>query len=102
MISFEVFLIGLLAVSTLTGLATEAIKLILAEHNVKYHSNTLSGIVALVLSVVVGICYIVFTGITFSAQIVVALVALVFGSWLCAMVGYDKVVQIITQFKKKG
>lgn len=102
MISFEVFLIGMFAVSTLTGLVTEAIKLILAEHNVKYYSNTLSGIVALVLSVVVGICYVIFMDIGFSAQIIVSLVALVFGSWLGAMVGYDKVVQIISQFKKKG
>lgn len=92
MISFDMFLIGLMVVSTLTGLVTEAIKKILVEHNRTYHANTLAGIVTLVLSAVLGVCYVIFTGTAFTAQIVICLIALVFMSWLCAMVGYDKVV----------
>lgn len=96
MIDFEVFLIGLMVVSTLTGLVTEAIKKILTENNVAYRANTLAGIVSTVLSAAIGAGYAVMTSVPFSAQLVICIVALVFMSWLCAMVGYDKV---IGQFK---
>lgn len=92
MISFEVFLMGLMVVSALTGLVTEAVKKILDEHGVKYLANTLAGIVAAALSLLVGIGYVILYSITFTAQIVVCLVALIFLSWLCSMVGYDKVI----------
>lgn len=92
MIKFEVFLIGLMVISTLTSLVTEAIKKILVEYNVKYRANTLAGIVATVLSAAIGIGYVVIASVGFSAQVVVCLIALVFLSWLCAMVGYDKVI----------
>lgn len=97
MVTFEVFLIGLMITSTLTGLVTEAIKKILVECKVKYRANTLAGIVAAVLSIGVGVSYVVLAGIGFSAQVVVCIVAQVFLSWLCAMVGYDKVVEVITK-----
>jgi hypothetical protein len=102
MITFQTFLVGLLITSTLTGLATEATKKILVEHNVVYRANSLAGMVALILSVLLGVGYIVFVGMTFTAQIVVYLLALVFMSWLCAMIGYDKVIQAVSQFKQYG
>ena len=49
--TFEIFLMGLLIVSTLTGLFTEAIKGWLQERGKKYYSNALSGYVAVGLSV---------------------------------------------------
>ena len=99
MVSFEVFLIGLLLISTLTGLVTEAIKKILIEQNLKYKANTLAGVVSLLLSAGVGVCYAIFTNTVFTAQIITCIIILVFMGWLCAMVGYDKVVQAISQFK---
>lgn len=99
MVSVQVFLLGLLVVSTLTGLVTEAIKKLLAEHNKSYYSNTLACIVALVLSVGVGVGYVLFTNIAFTTQIIIYLIALAFMSWLCALVGYDKVIQTVSQFK---
>jgi len=102
MINFEIFLLGLLITSTLTGLVTEAVKKILTEHNASYKANTLAGLVALVLSAAVGASYIILTNLVFTSQIVIYLIALVFMSWLCAMVGYDKVVQAISQFKMDG
>ena len=92
MINFEIFLIGLMVISTLTGLVTEAIKKILTEHNTKFHANTLAGIVATVLSVGVGVGYAIIKNTGFTAQVVVCIIALTFMGWLCAMVGYDKVV----------
>ena len=102
MISLEVFLLGLLFTSTLTSLVTEAVKKIMVEHGVTYRANTMVGIVALLLSVGIGSGYILLTGMTFTSQVIVCLVAQVFMSWLCAMVGYDKVIQAISQFKTNG
>ena len=99
MISLHVFMLGVLITSTLTGLATEAIKKLFAEHNKNYYANTLAGIVSVILSVAIGIGYMMLSSISFNSQAIVYLVALVFISWLCAMVGYDKVVQAISQFK---
>lgn len=99
MVSLEVFLLGLLVTSTLTSLVTEAIKKIMTEHGVAYRANTTVGIIALLLSVGIGSGYILLNGMTFTTQVIVCLIAQIFMSWLCAMVGYDKVVQAIGQFK---
>lgn len=99
MISFQTFLLGLLLISTLTGLATEAVKNIFIEKNKTYYANTLAGVVALVLSVLIGVGYMLVNELCFTAPNIVYLIALVFMSWLCAMVGYDKVIQAISQFK---
>lgn len=99
MINFEIFMLGVLVTSVFTGLVTEAIKNILSEHNVAYRANTLAGIVALVLSSAIGFGYAILSDINFTSDIVVCWVALIFVSWLCAMVGYDKVIQAISQFK---
>lgn len=100
MMSLEVFLFGLLIVSTLTGLFTEAIKKWLDERGKKYHSNALAGYVAIGLSIAVGIAYIILVEAALNAQTAVYLIALILLSWLCAMVGYDKVMQAIAQFKR--
>ena len=102
MIPFETFLLGALIVSIITGLVTEALKKIFIEHKMKYYANTLAGAVAIILSAAIGIGYIVITGTAFAASTIVQLVVLVFISWLCSMVGYDKVIQAIEQFKMDG
>lgn len=99
MITFEVFMLGLLITSVLTGLATEAVKNVLTEHNVNYRANTLAGLIALILSAAIGCGYVVLAKVGFTSQVIVCLIAQVFMSWLCAMVGYDKVIQAISQFK---
>lgn len=97
--SLETFLMVLLIVSTLTGLVTEGIKVLLTEWGKTYKANTLAGIAAIVLSIIVGIAYAILSGSVLNAQMVVYLVAIVLLSWLSAMVGYDKVIQAISQFK---
>lgn len=102
--NFEIFLLGLLVVSVLTGLFTEAIKKWLQERDKKYYPNALAGYVSIGLSIAIGIAYMIVTDAAINAQMAVYLIALVLLSWLCAMVGYDKVIQAISQFKtyKKG
>lgn len=102
MITLQTFLLGLLISSTFTSLATEAIKKILTENGKSYSANTLAGIVALVLSTALGVCYVLVNNGEFTTQIIICIIALVFISWLCAMVGYDKVIQAISQFKTTG
>ena len=102
MITLQTFLLGLLISSTFTSLATEAIKKILTENGKSYSANTLAGIVALVLSAALGVCYVLVNNAEFTTQIIICIIALVFISWLCAMVGYDKVIQAISQFKTTG
>ncbi len=98
----EMLLLGLPICSTLTGLLTEGIKKLCEEHNRTYHSNTLAGIAAAVISLLVGIGYVLYTGTPITAQIICSVIALILLSWLCAMVGYDKVIQTISQFKTYG
>lgn len=99
MIGFETFLFGLLVTSTLTGLTTEGLKKAMTEHNKTCRPNTLAGLVSVVLSVFISTGYVVFTNQTFTPQIIMCLIGQIFMSWLCAMVGYDKVIQSISQFK---
>lgn len=94
----EVFLFLLLTVSIFTGLTVEALKKLLGENN-KYSSNILACVVSIVLSVIIGVFYCILTGVIFNPVIIICIVALVFLSWLCAMVGYDKVIQAITQIR---
>ena len=104
MINLETLLTGLMVTSTVTGLATEAVKRCLTELKVNYHSNILSGIVSVVVSTGLGIGYLAITGAGFSVASITGIVGLAFASWLCSMIGYDKVKQAIEQIKnvKKG
>lgn len=96
------FIITALAiVSALTTLSVQGIKKILDEQGKQYKSNLLAAIVSIVLSVASVIGYVLYNSIAFSVQIVVMAVAFAFLSWLCAMVGYDKILQLFKQFMGK-
>ncbi len=97
----HVFLMMLLVVATLTGLVTEAIKMLLDEWKIGYHANTLAGAVAIVLSIGVVAVYVIMIDALFDTKMASFLIALMFLSWLSAMVGYDKVIQAIGQFAGK-
>ncbi|MCD7882542.1 MAG: aminopeptidase [Lachnospiraceae bacterium] len=97
--NFEIVMAMLAIVAVLTGLVTQAVKSLLDEYNKSYHPNMLAGCVALVLSLAVGIGYAILIGAAINAQYAVWLIALVFLSWLSAMVGYDKVIQTLTQIR---
>jgi len=104
MINLETLLTGLMVTSTVTGLATEGVKRCLNEKKVKYHANILTGIVSVVVSAIIGVGYVAISGNGFTAQTITGIVGLSFASWLCSMIGYDKVKQAIEQIKnvKKG
>lgn len=90
------FLITALAlISAMTSLTVEALKKLLGEKIKSY--NLLAAIVAIVLTILVSIGYLIYTGTAFTAQIGVIMAALVFLSFLAATVGYDKVMQMLRQ-----
>lgn len=99
MMGMETFLMLLIGVSVFTALVTEAIKKIMDEVGKSYKSNILAGVVSVALSVLAGAGYMVMVEDQINAKMAVILIALVLLSWLCAMVGYDKVMQAITQIK---
>lgn len=99
MTNLEAFLLALLMVSVFTGLVTEAVKKVMAEFKIQYHANTLAGVVAVILAAAVSAAITILSGAQWDAKMAVCSVALMVLSWLCAMVGYDKVVQAIAQFR---
>ena len=96
----EIFLIALVIISSISSLVAEAVKKVLDDYNKSYHTNTLVGICAFVVAVIVSVLYIMYTGIPVTVSTIAAVIAITLLSWLCAMVGYDKVVQAFSQFKK--
>lgn len=97
--TIEIFLVMLLACSILTTLTVEAIKKMFTAGESR-KANIIAAVVAIALAIAIGIIYAVMFTIAVTAQYIVAIVALCFLSWLCAMVGYDKVVQAIEQVIK--
>ena len=71
----------------------------LDESGKTYKSNLLAAIVSVVLSLGAVILYVLYFGVPFSVQIIVIAICFAFLSWLCAMVGYDKIKMLIEQFK---
>lgn len=99
-VSIQVFLTMLLACSILTSLTVEGIKKMVDDFKVKYSANIVTAIVAVVLAVALSVGYYLYRGLAFDTVFAMMLVSLVFLSWLCAMVGYDKVMQGIEQLVK--
>lgn len=100
--TFELFIILLAVFSAFTSLFTEAVKLFLESLKVDYASN----LVALGASAFVGgagtTCAYLFLGIPWTAINLVCLFLMVLANWLVAMLGYDKVMQAISQIKGTG
>lgn len=100
--TLEYFLLLLMIVSIFTGLVTEGVKKLLDEAEQPYRANLLAGGVAVALSLLVGVGYIVLTEAQINSKMAVYLIALVLLSWLSSMVGYDKVIQAIGQIRTKN
>lgn len=90
------FLMGALAlISALTGLTVEGMKKVLDERKVEYKSTALAVYTAFGITVVGSLLYIIYNSIPITPQVVVIVIALAFLSFLCATVGYDKVVKVL-------
>lgn len=88
---------ALVAIAVFTSLTVEGIKKILDDLGKKYSANILAAIVAVVLTVAASAGYVIYTGTPLTPQVFVEAAAMTFLAFLCATVGYDKVVQAIKQ-----
>lgn len=97
----EKFLVLLTILSVATSLITEAVKKFLSAKSTTYASN----IVVLVISIIVGgigtIVFYMCTGIPWTALNIVMIFLMIVANWLGAMLGYDKIMQAISQIKNK-
>lgn len=95
--NFEFLFVGLAVISGFTTLTTEGIKKLLDEAHIAYAPNLLAAIVAVILTVAVSMGYIIIKAITVTGAVAVEITAMVFLSFLCATVGFDKIKQTIIQ-----
>lgn len=97
--TLTLFVTLLVVLAMCVSLITEAVKKFLDDAGVKYSSN----VVVLIVAVIVGaggtaLMYL-FLGIAFTPPNIVCIVLMAVAVWVGAMVGYDKVVQMIEQLK---
>lgn len=96
----QVFLLMLLACSIFTSLIVEGLKNMLNNQGKTLASSNITvAIVAIVLALAVSVGYALYFGPVFTVQYIICMVVLCLLSWLCSMVGYDKVMQAIGQLK---
>ena len=90
----EIFLTLLVFFSTATSLGTEALKKVVSE---KFSSNALVLIVAMVIGCVGTGVYYIANGVEWTALNIIYLILMGIANWIGAMVGYDKIKQLISQ-----
>lgn len=97
--TIETFMILLAIFATFTSLFTESIKKCLDSVKVAYASN----ILVLGASALVGglgtLIFYIFNDYAWTATNIICIFLMVCANWLVSMLGYDKVVQAITQLK---
>ena len=94
--TISLFLFMLLIASILTSLVTEATKKMVED----FATNGIAAASSIIIGCGIGIGYHI--GITpnmETSESILLVIALIIGSWLCAMLGYDKIKQTILQFK---
>lgn len=97
--TLTLFMALLVILAMCVSLITEAVKKFLDDAGIKYSAN----IVVLIVAVIVGaggtaLMYL-FMGIAFTPPNIVCMVLMAVAVWVGAMVGYDKVIQMIEQLK---
>lgn len=97
----EIFLMLLAFFSVVTSLATEAVKKLLDSLHVAYASNIIVLILAIFIGGIGTASFYVFQHYSWTGTNALCVFLMICANWLCSMVGYDKVIQAITQFKGK-
>lgn len=97
--TITLFLALIVVFAMAVSLLTEAIKKLFEGSKVTYSSN----VIVLIVSIIVGIggtamAYIAL-GIAFTPPNIIAMVLMAIAVWVGAMLGYDKVLQMIEQIK---
>jgi hypothetical protein len=90
---------ALLIVSLVTNLTVEGIKKLLNKTTIKYSSNVLAAVVAVLMSCAVCVIYLIMNDVAFTLKVGVEVCILMYLSFLTSTAGYDKVIQMIQQIR---
>ena len=90
---------ALLIVSLVTNLTVEGIKNLLNGTKIRYSSNVLAAVIAILAAGLISAIYLIMNDITITSKIGVEIAVLMYLGFLISTVGYDKVVQMIAQIK---
>lgn len=93
-ISTAFFLLSICSV--LTGLIVEGIKKMVEVKR----PNVVAAIVAVMIGIIIPLGYTIILQIKIDATIIAYVASICLLSWLCAMLGYDKVIQTISQLER--
>lgn len=94
--SIQISMFLLIICSTMTGLIVEAIKKMKGGIN---KINIVTAIVGTIVGVIIPVGYILYTGISFDVQNILAIISIAIFSWLCSMLGFDKVMETFKQVR---
>ena len=97
--TLTIFMALLVILAVAVSLITEAVKKALDEGGVKYSSNVVVLIVALIAGVGGTALTYLFLAIPFTLPNIICMALMAVAVWVGAMVGYDKVLQMIDQFR---
>lgn len=94
------FIAGAVAlIAALTTATVEALKKLLDDKKISYSPNALAAVVSIILALASSAGYLIYTGTAFSWKILVVIVAIAYLSFLSAMIGFDKLKQMLAQLK---
>lgn len=93
----NIFIMLLTLYSVATGLVVEAIKKLLDEANKTYAPNLLAFVVAILIGTIGTLLYYQLSSIAFTANNIICAILLGCLSGVGAMVGFDKIKQLIEQ-----
>ena len=98
--TITLFVALLVVLAVVTSLVTEAVKKFLDAFTfVEYASNVVVLVVAVTVGTVGTTAAYVLLGISFTLANVICIGLMALAVWIGAMVGYDKVIQLIEQIK---
>ena len=101
LVTMSFFLIALGISSTFTSLAVQALKKAFGKTWEKVPTNIVATVVSLILAVGISFGYAILKDVVIDKYFVVWVIAYTGCTWLCAMLGYDKIKQSIEQWFKK-
>lgn len=96
------FLLLLTAFSTLSGLMTEGVKLLLQDLKITCPANLLVLVIALLTGICGTLAAYAYLGVAYTAPNLLTAFLMGIANWLCSMVGYDKITQALSQLSKLG
>ena len=94
------FILGAVAlIAVLTTATVEALKKLLNDKQIQYSANALAAAVSVILALASSVGYLVYTDTAFTWKILVVILAIAYLSFLAAMIGFDKLKQMLAQLK---